>query len=173
MRERAAFVARKQFATRGDKSVRAQSIRGRMALQGLYLPADAPWARRLPRRTPELPRRPPRRPGRRDRAHRATAGQHGAAGEGEAKSADDVGSMGQGGAAGDETGRWCEGQPKQTPSWSASDPKRTCFWPGEVDEAKSKALIRCKLSCANESIVFVESGTSKDWRVDVDHLGEK
>jgi predicted phage terminase large subunit-like protein len=43
MRERAAFVARKQFATRGDKSVRAQSIRGRMALQGLYVQAGAPW----------------------------------------------------------------------------------------------------------------------------------
>lgn len=43
MRERRAFVAREQFPTRGDKAIRAQSIRGRMALQGLYLPADAPW----------------------------------------------------------------------------------------------------------------------------------
>ena len=43
MRERQAFVAREQFATRGDKSVRAQSIRGRMALEGLYVPAGAPW----------------------------------------------------------------------------------------------------------------------------------
>lgn len=43
MRERKTFVARTQFPTRGDKGVRAQSIRGRMALNGLYLPADAPW----------------------------------------------------------------------------------------------------------------------------------
>ena len=43
MRERAAFVRRKPFATRGDKAVRAQSIRGRMAQDGLYVPAGAPW----------------------------------------------------------------------------------------------------------------------------------
>ncbi len=43
IRERAAFVRRKQFATRGDKAVRAQSIRGRMAQEGLYVPAAAPW----------------------------------------------------------------------------------------------------------------------------------
>jgi predicted phage terminase large subunit-like protein len=42
-RERRAFVARETFPTRGDKSVRAQSIRGRAALGGLYIPADAPW----------------------------------------------------------------------------------------------------------------------------------
>lgn len=42
-RERRAFVARETFATRGDKSVRAQSIRGRAALSGLYIQADAPW----------------------------------------------------------------------------------------------------------------------------------
>ncbi|MDQ8732590.1 phage terminase large subunit [Bradyrhizobium sp. LHD-71] len=41
--ERRAFVAREQFAARGDKAVRAQSIRGRMALEGLYVPAAAPW----------------------------------------------------------------------------------------------------------------------------------
>jgi predicted phage terminase large subunit-like protein len=41
--ERKAFVARTSFPTRGDKSVRAQSIRGRIALCGLYVPADAPW----------------------------------------------------------------------------------------------------------------------------------
>jgi predicted phage terminase large subunit-like protein len=40
-RERRAFVARETFPTRGDKSVRAQSIRGRMALNGLYVAADA------------------------------------------------------------------------------------------------------------------------------------
>jgi predicted phage terminase large subunit-like protein len=43
MRERSAFVARQQFPARDDKGVRAQSIRGRMALEGLYLPAGAPW----------------------------------------------------------------------------------------------------------------------------------
>jgi len=43
MRERGAHVYRQQFAARFDKSVRAQSIRGRMALDGLYVPADAPW----------------------------------------------------------------------------------------------------------------------------------
>lgn len=42
-RERRAFVARETFPTRGDKAVRAQSIRGRMALDGLYLPRGAPW----------------------------------------------------------------------------------------------------------------------------------
>lgn len=43
MRERRAWVARTQFPTRGDKAVRAQSIRGRMALVGLHIPASAPW----------------------------------------------------------------------------------------------------------------------------------
>jgi predicted phage terminase large subunit-like protein len=43
MRERYAFVARRQFAARGDKAVRAQSMRGRMALEGLYIPAGAFW----------------------------------------------------------------------------------------------------------------------------------
>ena len=43
MRQRQAYVHRTQFPTRGDKAVRAQSIRGRMALEGLHLPASAPW----------------------------------------------------------------------------------------------------------------------------------
>jgi predicted phage terminase large subunit-like protein len=43
MRQRQAFVARTQFPTRGDKAIRAQSIRGRMALDGLYIPQAAPW----------------------------------------------------------------------------------------------------------------------------------
>lgn len=43
MRERRTYVARRQFPTRGDKSVRAQSVRGRMAMDGLRLPASAPW----------------------------------------------------------------------------------------------------------------------------------
>lgn len=47
MRERNAYVTRQAFATRGDKAVRAQSIRGRMALDGLYVPANAPWRAEL------------------------------------------------------------------------------------------------------------------------------
>jgi predicted phage terminase large subunit-like protein len=43
MRERQTYVARKQFPTRGDKAVRAQSIRGRMELDGLYVPTQAHW----------------------------------------------------------------------------------------------------------------------------------
>jgi predicted phage terminase large subunit-like protein len=43
MRERQAYVARAQFPTRGDKAVRAQSIRGRMELDGLYVPVKAGW----------------------------------------------------------------------------------------------------------------------------------
>jgi predicted phage terminase large subunit-like protein len=43
MRERTAYVYRRQFPTRGDKAVRAQSIRGRMALDGLYVPHTAGW----------------------------------------------------------------------------------------------------------------------------------
>lgn len=42
-RERQAYVNREQFPTRGDKAVRAQSIRGRMALEGLYVPFGASW----------------------------------------------------------------------------------------------------------------------------------
>lgn len=43
MRERQAYVVREQFPTRGDKAIRAQSIRARMALDGLYVPVNAPW----------------------------------------------------------------------------------------------------------------------------------
>lgn len=42
-RERSAYVARDQFPTRGDKAVRAQSIRGRMGNGGLYVPINAAW----------------------------------------------------------------------------------------------------------------------------------
>ena len=42
-RDRKAYVFRDQFPTRGDKAVRAQSIRGRMALEGLYVPTAAKW----------------------------------------------------------------------------------------------------------------------------------
>lgn len=41
--EREAFVAREAFATRGDKAIRAQSIRGRMAMSGLYVHRAAPF----------------------------------------------------------------------------------------------------------------------------------
>jgi phage terminase large subunit-like protein len=34
---------REQFATRGDKAVRARSIQARMASTGLHVPAGAPW----------------------------------------------------------------------------------------------------------------------------------
>lgn len=46
-RARRAFVAREQFPTRGDKATRAQSIRGMMALDGLYVPENAPWLEAL------------------------------------------------------------------------------------------------------------------------------
>ena len=42
-RVRKAWVAREQFPTRGDKAFRAQSIRGRMALNGIHVPVDAEW----------------------------------------------------------------------------------------------------------------------------------
>lgn len=43
MREKRAFVAREAFPTRADKSIRAQAIRGRMALDGLRMPIGAMW----------------------------------------------------------------------------------------------------------------------------------
>lgn len=43
MMERAAYVAREQFATRGDKAVRAQSFRGLIATRGLRIHKDAPF----------------------------------------------------------------------------------------------------------------------------------
>lgn len=42
-RRRQAWCAREQFPTRGDKAIRAQSIRGRAALAGIYYQSDAPW----------------------------------------------------------------------------------------------------------------------------------
>lgn len=42
-RERQAYVVRTAFPTRGDKAVRAQSIRGFMSQHGLYVPANATW----------------------------------------------------------------------------------------------------------------------------------
>ena len=43
IRAQHAYVAREQFPTRGDKSVRAQSFRGLVATRGLRVPADAAW----------------------------------------------------------------------------------------------------------------------------------
>ena len=43
MRERRVYVNRQQFPTRGDKAVRARSIQGRMALDGLFYPKSAHW----------------------------------------------------------------------------------------------------------------------------------
>jgi predicted phage terminase large subunit-like protein len=43
MLERKAFVYKRTFASKADKAVRAQSIRGRMAMQGLYVPTHEPW----------------------------------------------------------------------------------------------------------------------------------
>jgi predicted phage terminase large subunit-like protein len=42
-RERKAYCAREAFPTRGDKAIRAQSIRGRIAMEGLYVPTSATW----------------------------------------------------------------------------------------------------------------------------------
>ena len=42
-REAKAYCVRRQFPTRGDKAVRAQGIRARMSMRGLYIPSDAPW----------------------------------------------------------------------------------------------------------------------------------
>ncbi len=47
MRETRAYVYRRTFPTRGDKAVRAQSIRGRMAMDGLYVSATAPYLAEL------------------------------------------------------------------------------------------------------------------------------
>jgi predicted phage terminase large subunit-like protein len=43
MQERRVYVTREQFPTRGDKAVRARSIQGRLALDGIFYPRNAPW----------------------------------------------------------------------------------------------------------------------------------
>lgn len=43
LRERKIYIARAEFPTKGDKSIRAQSIRGRMAMDGLYCPFHLSW----------------------------------------------------------------------------------------------------------------------------------
>src|SRR5499427_4422219 len=42
-RKAQAYVNREQFPTRANKAVRCQSMRGRMAVDGLYVPVAAPW----------------------------------------------------------------------------------------------------------------------------------
>jgi predicted phage terminase large subunit-like protein len=44
MLERGSYVAREQFATRGDKAIRAQSFRGLIATRGLRIHKDATFA---------------------------------------------------------------------------------------------------------------------------------
>jgi predicted phage terminase large subunit-like protein len=41
--ERSCWIDFQEFPTRGDKAVRAQSIRGRMAMLGLQVPTSEPW----------------------------------------------------------------------------------------------------------------------------------
>jgi predicted phage terminase large subunit-like protein len=41
--ERRAWINMELFPTKGDKAIRSQSMRGRMELQGLYVPAAAKW----------------------------------------------------------------------------------------------------------------------------------
>lgn len=43
LRERKLYVARAQFPSSAEKAIRAQSIRGRMAMDGLYVPTYKPW----------------------------------------------------------------------------------------------------------------------------------
>ena len=43
LNERKAWLYREQFPTRGDKGARAQSIRARIATNGLYVPVYKPW----------------------------------------------------------------------------------------------------------------------------------
>ncbi len=43
MQERKIPLYRQQFPTKHDKAIRAQSIRGRMSMDGLHVPTHAPW----------------------------------------------------------------------------------------------------------------------------------
>ena len=55
MMERGIYIARAQFPTRGDKSIRAQSIRGRMAMGKVYFPIAKPWFSELQRELLNFP----------------------------------------------------------------------------------------------------------------------
>ena len=43
MKQRKIFVATETFPTKGDKSVRCQSIRGRLAVSNIFVPQGADW----------------------------------------------------------------------------------------------------------------------------------
>jgi hypothetical protein len=43
LRKRRLYIARADFPAVAQKPIRAQSIRGRMDMDGLYVPVDAPW----------------------------------------------------------------------------------------------------------------------------------
>lgn len=47
LKEANVWTSRKPFASKHDKAVRAQSIRGKIAQHGLWLPANAPWRKDL------------------------------------------------------------------------------------------------------------------------------
>jgi predicted phage terminase large subunit-like protein len=47
LRERQLYIARKVLPSKADKAIRAQSIRGRMAMNGLYCPFHAMWFSRF------------------------------------------------------------------------------------------------------------------------------
>ena len=47
MRERGVSVYRQQFTSAADKSVRAQSIRGRLSMGRVWLPRNAPWLKHV------------------------------------------------------------------------------------------------------------------------------
>jgi predicted phage terminase large subunit-like protein len=47
MNERGVRVARQQFTSAGDKSVRAQAIRGRMSMGKVLFPRNAPWLKHV------------------------------------------------------------------------------------------------------------------------------
>ena len=64
VRKREAYVARANFPSRADKGVRAQSIRGRMATNGLYYLADAPWRTSLESELLSFPAGKHQQPGR-------------------------------------------------------------------------------------------------------------
>jgi predicted phage terminase large subunit-like protein len=55
MLETGSYTVREQFPTRGDKAVRAQSIRGRMAMGMVYFPRTAPWVNTLVRQLLTFP----------------------------------------------------------------------------------------------------------------------
>jgi hypothetical protein len=104
MRDRAAFVARRQFPARGDKGG-ARAIDPRPHGDGRALPAGRrAVGRGIPARAADVSGRRARRPGRRDRPHRTTARPRaaGRAGEGGDAAAGASRRAGGAGRAGDD-----------------------------------------------------------------------